>query len=204
MTDLFAGWGFELFNPDLDIYGFDFTPKEMEPFRIRYVNEIDHKTKVPHSKISAEPAANENNYSIPFETQTPDVATNTVGEESETPDDQLNYNVVNQMPVRRSERLKTKQMSTNLACNVPNSFLEAKNSADWQNWEFAMKNELDSLNKHEVWEIVDNPAKTKLVNSKVMIGKQNISRFSFVPRSLFITRDTLLFLEVTLSSLLFV
>ncbi|GBM40519.1 Retrovirus-related Pol polyprotein from transposon RE1 [Araneus ventricosus] len=75
-------------------------------------------------------------------------------------------NGVNQIPVRRSERLKAKQMSTNLACNVPNSYLEAKISADWQNWKFAMKNELDSLNKHKVWVIVDRPAKTKLVKSK--------------------------------------
>ncbi|GBN28831.1 Retrovirus-related Pol polyprotein from transposon TNT 1-94 [Araneus ventricosus] len=120
------------------------------------INEFDHKTKVNHLEISAKPAANENNYSIPFET--PDDATNTVGGEIETP--------VDQIPVRRSERLKAKQMSTNLACNVPNSYLEAKNSADWQNWEFAMKNELDSLNKHKVWEIVDRPAKTKLVKSK--------------------------------------
>ncbi|GBN88543.1 Retrovirus-related Pol polyprotein from transposon TNT 1-94, partial [Araneus ventricosus] len=120
------------------------------------INEFDHKTKVNHLEISAEPAANENNYSIPFET--PDDATNTVGGEIET--------LVDQIPIRRSERLKAKQMSTNLACNVPNSYLEAKNSADWQNWEFAMKNELDSLNKHKVWEIVDRPAKTKLVKSK--------------------------------------
>ncbi|GBM42424.1 Retrovirus-related Pol polyprotein from transposon TNT 1-94 [Araneus ventricosus] len=75
-------------------------------------NEFDHKTKVNHLEISAEPAANENNYSIPFET--PDDATNTVGGEIETP--------VDQIPVRRSERLKAKQMSTNLACNVPNSY----------------------------------------------------------------------------------
>ncbi|GBO40069.1 Retrovirus-related Pol polyprotein from transposon TNT 1-94 [Araneus ventricosus] len=127
------------------------------------INEFDYKTKVNHLEISAEPAANENNYSIPFET--PDDATNTVGGEIETPVDQMN-NDVNQIPVRRSERLKAKQMSINLACNVPNSYLEAKNSADWQNWEFSMKNELDSLNKHTVWEIVDRPAETKSVKSK--------------------------------------
>ncbi|GBM88941.1 Retrovirus-related Pol polyprotein from transposon TNT 1-94 [Araneus ventricosus] len=127
------------------------------------INEFDHKTKVNDLEISAEPAANENNYSIPFETS--DDATSTVGGEIETPVDQMN-NDVNQIPGRRSERLKAKQMSTNLACNVPNSYLEAKNSADWQNWEFAMKNELDSLNKNKVWEIVNRPVKTKLVKSK--------------------------------------
>ncbi|GBM97118.1 Retrovirus-related Pol polyprotein from transposon TNT 1-94 [Araneus ventricosus] len=115
------------------------------------INEFGHKTKVNHLEISAEPAANEKNYSIPF--GTPDDATNTVGGEIETPVDQMN-NDVNQIPVRRS------------ASNVPNSYLEAKNSADWQNWEFAIKNELDSLNKHQVWTIVVRPAKTKLVKSK--------------------------------------
>ncbi|GBO14243.1 hypothetical protein AVEN_236811-1 [Araneus ventricosus] len=63
---------------------------------------------------------------------------------------------------------KAKCLSTNLACNVPNSYLEAKNSADWQNWEFAMNNELDSLNKQKVWEIVDRSVKTKIVKSKWM------------------------------------
>ncbi|GBM54905.1 Retrovirus-related Pol polyprotein from transposon TNT 1-94 [Araneus ventricosus] len=129
------------------------------------IKEFGHKTKVNHLEISAEPAANENNYSIPFETL--DDATNTVIGQIETPVDQMN-NGVNQIPVRRSERLKAKQMSTNLACNVLNSYLEDKNSADWQNWEFSMKNELDSLNKHKVWEIVDRLAKTKLVKSKLV------------------------------------
>ncbi|GFT43153.1 histone-lysine N-methyltransferase SETMAR [Trichonephila clavipes] len=57
--------------------------------------------------------------------------------------------VQNQIPVRRSERLKSKQMSVHLANNVPNSYFEAKNSANWQNWQLAMENELDSLNKHK-------------------------------------------------------
>ncbi|GBN69512.1 Retrovirus-related Pol polyprotein from transposon TNT 1-94, partial [Araneus ventricosus] len=73
-----------------------------------------------------------------------------------------NRKVIEERSIKFNESLK----GSNLACNVPNSYLEAKNSADWQNWEFAMKNELDSLNKHQVWEIVDRPAKTKLVKSK--------------------------------------
>ncbi|GFT07253.1 retrovirus-related Pol polyprotein from transposon TNT 1-94 [Trichonephila clavipes] len=52
--------------------------------------------------------------------------------------------VQNQIPVRRSERLKSKQMSVHLRNNVPNSYFEAKNSANWQNWKLAMENELDS------------------------------------------------------------
>ncbi|GFT96893.1 retrovirus-related Pol polyprotein from transposon TNT 1-94 [Trichonephila clavipes] len=62
--------------------------------------------------------------------------------------------VKNQIPVRRSERLKSKQMSVHLVNNVPNSYFEAKNSANWQNWKLTMENELDLLDKHKVWEIV--------------------------------------------------
>ncbi|GFW83322.1 hypothetical protein TNCV_2544221 [Trichonephila clavipes] len=40
--------------------------------------------------------------------------------------------VQNQIPVRRSERLKSKQMSVHLTDNVPNSYFEPKNSANWQ------------------------------------------------------------------------
>ncbi|GBO06879.1 Copia protein [Araneus ventricosus] len=58
------------------------------------------------------------------------------------------------------------KVKANLPCNVPNSYLEAKNTADSQNWEFPMKNESDSLNKHKVGEIVDKPAETKFVKSK--------------------------------------
>ncbi|GFV19623.1 retrovirus-related Pol polyprotein from transposon TNT 1-94 [Trichonephila clavipes] len=57
--------------------------------------------------------------------------------------------IQNQIPVRRSERLKSKQMSVHLTNNVPNSYFEAKNSANWQNWKLAMKNQLDSLDKHK-------------------------------------------------------
>ncbi|GFT09028.1 retrovirus-related Pol polyprotein from transposon TNT 1-94 [Trichonephila clavipes] len=62
--------------------------------------------------------------------------------------------VQNQIPVRRSERLKSKLMSVDLVNNVPNSYFEAENSANWKNWKLAMENELDSLEKHKVWEIV--------------------------------------------------
>ncbi|GFV84622.1 retrovirus-related Pol polyprotein from transposon TNT 1-94 [Trichonephila clavipes] len=87
--------------------------------------------------------------------------------------------VQNQIPVRRLERIKSKQMSVHLTNNVPNSYFEAKNSANWQNWKLAMENELDSLDKHKVWEIVQKPAKSKLiktlsgyiVENKMMLGK---------------------------------
>ncbi|GFW48591.1 retrovirus-related Pol polyprotein from transposon TNT 1-94 [Trichonephila clavipes] len=74
--------------------------------------------------------------------------------------------VQNQIPVRRSERLKSKLMSVHLVNNVPNSYFEAENNANWKNWKLAMENELDSLDKHKVWEIVQKPAKSKLIKTK--------------------------------------
>ncbi|GFV73461.1 retrovirus-related Pol polyprotein from transposon TNT 1-94 [Trichonephila clavipes] len=74
--------------------------------------------------------------------------------------------VQNQIPVRRSERLKSKLMSVHLVNNVPNSYFETENSANWKNWKLAMENELDSLDKHKVWEIVQKPAKSKLIKTK--------------------------------------
>ncbi|GFT63113.1 retrovirus-related Pol polyprotein from transposon TNT 1-94 [Trichonephila clavipes] len=74
--------------------------------------------------------------------------------------------VQNQIPVRRSERLKSKLMSVHLVNNVPNSYFEAENSANWKNWKLAMENELDSLDKHKVWEIVQKPAESKLIKTK--------------------------------------
>ncbi|GFX01187.1 copia protein [Trichonephila clavipes] len=74
--------------------------------------------------------------------------------------------VQNQIPVRRSERLKSKLMSVHLVNNVPNSYFEAENSANWKNWKLAMENELDSLDKHKVCEIVQKPAKSKVIKTK--------------------------------------
>ncbi|GFW56893.1 retrovirus-related Pol polyprotein from transposon TNT 1-94 [Trichonephila clavipes] len=57
-------------------------------------------------------------------------------------------------------------MSVHLVNNVPNSYFEAENSANWKNWKLTMENELDSLDKHKVWEIVQKPAKSKLIKTK--------------------------------------
>ncbi|GFX66028.1 retrovirus-related Pol polyprotein from transposon TNT 1-94 [Trichonephila clavipes] len=72
----------------------------------------------------------------------------------------------NQIPVRKTERLKSKQMSVHLTNNAPNSYFEAKNSANWQNWKLVMEDELDSLDKHKVLEIVQKYAKSKLIKTK--------------------------------------
>lgn len=67
---------------------------------------------------------------------------------------------------RRSERLKTKHLSANLADNVPSNYLEVINSMNLQDWQIAIKYELDFLIKYDVWEIVVIPEKTKLIKNK--------------------------------------
>ncbi|GFW37498.1 retrovirus-related Pol polyprotein from transposon TNT 1-94 [Trichonephila clavipes] len=81
--------------------------------------------------------------------------------------------VQNQIPVRRSERLKSKLMSVHLVNNVPNSYFEAENSA---NWKLAMENELDSLDKHkETVYVLPSPGYEKLNgNDKVCKLKKDI------------------------------
>ncbi|GFV14364.1 retrovirus-related Pol polyprotein from transposon TNT 1-94 [Trichonephila clavipes] len=126
-------------------------------------NEINQNTEngvLYNFDINNGPGAIENDNSIPLQT-TSSPRTGRI----QIPVLELN-DVQNQIPVRRSERLKSKLMSVHLVNNVPNSYFEAENSANWKNWKLAMENELDSLYKHKVWEIVQKPAKSKLIKTK--------------------------------------
>ncbi|GFT94414.1 retrovirus-related Pol polyprotein from transposon TNT 1-94 [Trichonephila clavipes] len=126
-------------------------------------NEINQNTEngvLYNFDINNGPGAIENDNSIPLQT-TSSPRTGRI----QIPVLELN-DVQNQIPVRRSERLKSKLMSVHLVNNVPNSYFEAENSANWKNWKLAMENELDSLDKHKVWEIVQKPAKSKLIKTK--------------------------------------
>ncbi|GFU46544.1 retrovirus-related Pol polyprotein from transposon TNT 1-94 [Trichonephila clavipes] len=126
-------------------------------------NEINQNTEngvLYNFNINNGPGAIENDNSIPFQT-TSSPRTGRI----QIPVLELN-DVQNQIPVKRSERLKSKLMSVHLVNNVPNSYFEAENSANWKNWKLAMENELKSLDKHKVWEIVQKPAKSKLIKTK--------------------------------------
>ncbi|GFY15607.1 retrovirus-related Pol polyprotein from transposon TNT 1-94 [Trichonephila clavipes] len=126
-------------------------------------NEINQNTEngvLYNFDINNGPGAIENDNSVPLQT-TSSPRTGRI----QIPVLELN-DVQNQIPVRRSERLKSKLMSVHLVNNVPNSYFEAENSANWKNWKLAMENELDSLDKHKVWEIVQKPAKSKLIKTK--------------------------------------
>ncbi|GFX30788.1 retrovirus-related Pol polyprotein from transposon TNT 1-94 [Trichonephila clavipes] len=110
-------------------------------------NEINQNTEngvLSNFYINIGPVAIENDNSIPLQT-TSSPQTGRI----QIPVLELN-DVQNQIPVRRSERLKSKQMSVHLVNSVPNFYFEAKNSANWQNWKLSMENELNSLDKHKV------------------------------------------------------
>jgi len=69
--------------------------------------------------------------------------------------------------VRRSERLE-KRYHAQIAgsIRIPHNFDEAYDGENWKYWEKAMLDELDSLNKHDVWDIVERPKDIKTIKSK--------------------------------------
>ncbi|GFS84219.1 retrovirus-related Pol polyprotein from transposon TNT 1-94 [Trichonephila clavipes] len=99
-------------------------------------NEMNQNTEMGvlyNFDINNGPGAIENDNSIPLQT-TSSPRTGRI----QIPVLELN-DVQNQIPVRRSERLKSKLMSVHLVNNVPNSYFEAENSADSKNWKLAME-----------------------------------------------------------------
>ncbi|GFV77709.1 retrovirus-related Pol polyprotein from transposon TNT 1-94 [Trichonephila clavipes] len=138
---------------DIDSF-FEVSPERNE------INQNTENGRLYNFDINNGPGAIENDNSIPLQT-TSSPRTGRI----QIPVLELN-DVQNQIPVRRSERLKYKLMSVHLVNNVPNSYFEAENSANWKNWKLAMENELDSLDKHKVGEIVQKPAKSKLIKTK--------------------------------------
>ncbi|GBM24053.1 Retrovirus-related Pol polyprotein from transposon TNT 1-94 [Araneus ventricosus] len=66
--------------------------------------------------------------------------------------------------VRRSERLK--EMKNANIVEIPKDYFEAQSKPNWPNWKTSMEDEIKSLNKHKIWELVDKPDNTKIVKSK--------------------------------------
>ncbi|KAF8785314.1 hypothetical protein HNY73_010872 [Argiope bruennichi] len=93
-------------------------------------------SEISSLEILDESAKDENSdSSILYHSRTSRQTDAALGNENETPDiESSSNNLVNRIPVRHSERLKSKQMSVNVVYNIPNTYLEAKNSADWKNW----------------------------------------------------------------------
>ncbi|GFX13582.1 retrovirus-related Pol polyprotein from transposon TNT 1-94 [Trichonephila clavipes] len=103
---------------DIDSF-FEVTPETKE------INENTKNEVSSNFEINNGPVAIENDNSILLQT-TSSPQTSRI----QLPVFELN-DVQIQIPDRRSERLKSKQMSVHLTDNVPNSYFEAKNSANW-------------------------------------------------------------------------
>jgi len=66
--------------------------------------------------------------------------------------------------VRHSERLE-KHYHAQIAgdIHIPHNFDEAYDDENWEYWQKAMLDELDSLNKHDVWDIVERSKDVKTI-----------------------------------------
>lgn len=53
--------------------------------------------------------------------------------------------------MRHSTRLNKQYIQLVENIHLPHSFDEARNNKNWKNWREIMENELESLNKHNVW-----------------------------------------------------
>jgi len=79
--------------------------------------------------------------------------------------------------VRRSERIKNQQ-AARLAMidEIPKNVREAEQSNEWKYWQQAMKDELDSMKKHKVWDIISRPKGKKVIKCKwIFDNKQDPS-----------------------------
>ena len=52
-----------------------------------------------------------------------------------------------------------------LATNIPQTYLQARNSGEWEHWKTSMDSELSKMDKYGVWDVVDR------TNQRVLKGK---------------------------------
>lgn len=50
--------------------------------------------------------------------------------------------------------------------NIPTDVSELKKRSDWPSWKRAIKEELQSLEKNNTWQLVELPAGKKVIDSK--------------------------------------
>jgi len=73
----------------------------------------------------------------------------------------VNINVAKQVP---PEKHYHAQIAGSI--HIPHNFDEACDDENWEYWQNIMLDELDSLNKHDVWDIVERPKDVKTIESK--------------------------------------
>ena len=71
-----------------------------------------------------------------------------------------------QIEVRRSERIRNQHAMRIQDEEIPKTVEEAKRSSKWEHWNQAMDEEMASMKKHEVWEIIFRPKRKKIIKCK--------------------------------------
>lgn len=72
-----------------------------------------------------------------------------------------------QKNIRRSERISNQQSAMLIMDEeIPKNIKEAKKSNNWKYWRQAVKDELTSMEEHEVWDIISRPKEKKVIKCK--------------------------------------
>lgn len=77
-----------------------------------------------------------------------------------------NEDRLKEIGVRRSARLNRQDVQIAENIQLPHSIVEARDSKEWEEWKRAMENELESLDKHNIWYICERPRNVKIIKSK--------------------------------------
>lgn len=72
-----------------------------------------------------------------------------------------------QRNIRRSERIRDKQSAMLILDEeIPKNIREAQKSDCWKYWKQAVEDELTSIKKHKVWDVVSRPKDKRIIKSK--------------------------------------
>lgn len=72
-----------------------------------------------------------------------------------------------QNDVRRSERIRNQQSALLITDDeIPKNIDKAMESSDWKLWKDAIKEELTSLDRHKIWDVVPRPKNKKIIKCK--------------------------------------
>ncbi|OAD62641.1 Copia protein [Eufriesea mexicana] len=69
-----------------------------------------------------------------------------------------------QRNVGRSSRNKNQKAIRSIEEKIPTTITEARQSPEWDQWREAVKSEIESLQKHQVWHVVHRPKNKKKLN----------------------------------------
>lgn len=82
----------------------------------------------------------------------------------------------NESGPRRSERIKRNQVMKVTTEEIPKTVTEAKRLENWKYWKHAMEEEMASMKKHKVWDVVPRQKGKRVIKSKWIFNiKENLN-----------------------------